>query len=113
MMLGCKTALQTNVSFEHEKGKKNNLIFLNYHLQGNFLKGKNLYVRSTMDILMYSIMLYLHTSTHATSYIGLIQQDRGYNQYLTLEGAISLFSVTKSQALWQQKTAVFDALRNE
>lgn len=66
-----------------------------------------------MDILMYSILLYLHTSTHATSYIGLIQQDkRGYNHRLTLEGAISVGSVTKRSPL-ANKRAVFDALQIE
>lgn len=53
---------------------------------------------------MYSILLYLHTSTHATSYIGLIQQDkRGYNHRLTLEGAISVGSVTKRSPLANRK----------
>lgn len=66
-----------------------------------------------MDILMYSIMLYLHKHPCHQLYWSDSAGHRGYNHCLTLEGAIGLFSVTKSEALWQKKKAVFDALRNE
>lgn len=58
MILGFKTALQTNVFFEHEKGTKNNLIFLNYHLHGSFLKGKKvlcLIDRGYINVQHYAI----------------------------------------------------------
>lgn len=46
--------------------------------------------------IMYNIMLYLHTSTHVTSNIGLTQQDKGYNHSVTLGGATSI-SVTRNR----------------
>lgn len=44
MILGFKTALQTNVSFECEKGEKNNLIFLNKIICMETFKRKMFYV---------------------------------------------------------------------
>lgn len=46
---------------------------------------------------MYSIMLYLHKHPCHQLYWSDSAGHRGYNHCLTLEGAISLFSVTKSQ----------------